>query len=122
MLTMDPVTGAAMVILFSVCRLQCLQMGDALQRQLCVVILRSGIPIRELTYQHSNTPVRYVHWNSSPMANSHLVTGITGTSHHCGNVRRVFIMSTISASDHASSSYIDYDAFVMIGSRPFYSL
>ena len=46
------------------------------------------------------------------MANSHLGTG---TSHHCGNVPRVFILSAISASDHASSSYTDYDAFVMLG-------
>ena len=32
-------------------------MDDALRRQLRVVILRCGIPIRGLTLQHSNTPV-----------------------------------------------------------------
>ena len=35
-------------------------------------------------------------------------------SHHSGNVPRVFIMSAISESGHASSSYTDYDAFVML--------
>ena len=78
-LTMDPVTGATMVILFSVSRLQYLQMDDALRRQLIMVTLRCGMHRSELTLRHSNTPVVYIHWNSSPMANSHLVTG---TSHH----------------------------------------
>ena len=92
-------------------RLQYLQMDNALRRQPIMVTLRCGMHRSELTLRHSNTPVAYIHWNSSPMANSHLVTG---TSHHCGNVPRVFILSAISASDHSSSPYTDYDAFVIL--------
>ena len=88
-----------------------LQMDDALRRQPIMVTLRYGMLRPELTLRHSNTLVACIHWNSSPMAILHLGTG---TSHHCTNVPRVFIMSAISASDHASSSYTDYDAFVML--------
>ena len=68
-LTMDPVTGATMepvtgaepratiVILFTVNRLQYLQMDDALRRQLIMVTLRCGMHRPELTLRHSNTPV-----------------------------------------------------------------
>ena len=55
-------------------------MDDALRLQLIMVTLRCGMHRPELTLRHSNTPVAYIHWNSSPMANSHL-----GTIHHCGN-------------------------------------
>ena len=81
MLTMNSI-GDAKEDQFGLYRLQYLQMDDALRQQLIIVTLRCGMHRPELTLRHSNTPVAYIHWNSSPMAISHLVTEST---HHCGN-------------------------------------
>ena len=64
--------------------LQYLQTGNALRRQLIVVTLRCGILGRERTSRHSTTPLKYVHWNSFPTANSHLET--PAEKYHCGTL------------------------------------